>query len=288
MTPYPATHTRYPVLREALREDLARLDDDSLAREIAWAMPGTSADDLEISMRQIGRSLGSAARQVGNVAVRAAPGALTGAMQGATMGAALGPYGMLAGAALGAVGGGLASYSASQQRPQQAPAPAGQPTTQPMQQPAAQPVRQPMAQPVQQPVQQPMAQPIAQPALRPGGTGSAQAIAQLLQVLARPETIQAIMALSAGALGRRQVQVGTQSVTPSELVESIGRVFETAGAASYTGESYGSGDWVLSEMAMTPAEDHPLTQALAAAEAHDPATIYDDAESGYAAFGYNL
>lgn len=297
--------TRYPVLRSVLREDLAVLDDASLAQEVAAGIPGMTADELEFSFSNLGRTLGAGLSQVGNVAARAGPGALTGAMQGATMGAALGPYGMLAGAALGAVGGGITSYSQSQQQQQpgvqrQQHQPGVQQQQQPQQTavPAA-PTRAAPAPTYPTPPQVPaLPNP---PVSRPAGQAAdpSLAIARLLQILARPEFVQAILALSAGALGRRRIEVAGHSVAPAEMLGVLEYVVSGGGnTAQFNGYAE---NWngnrpvaaqIYEQMAASPAESHPFGQILGALQSGRmpdapavPRTDFEHQEN-YAAFGY--
>lgn len=265
-------YTRYPVLRSAMSETLDTLDDIAFAATVEQSFEGWSADELEINFSNLGRSLGRGLGQVGNVAARAAPGALTGAMQGASMGAALGPYGMLAGAALGAVGGGITSYSQSQQRAQQ---PAAAPQQVPQQRPA-------MAQPAPRPqtyAPAPAAPVAPAPQMPQQNVANAQAMtAQLLQILSRPEVIQALLSLSAGAMGRRNIPVGTTTRAPEDILEAIGFALQAPQAAAYGWtESHpsGPGAEVYEAMATTMPEDHPFGQTLAmlsdAVDLNDPA-----------------
>lgn len=281
---YYNPETRYQVLRSVIREDLAILDDETLAYEISANLPGVTADELEFSFKNLAKSLGPAMSQVGNVAVRAAPGAISGAMQGATMGAALGPYGMLAGAALGAVGGGITSYSQSQQQPAQPQQPQPAPTQQPA-------VTQPhQARPQQAP------QPTYAPArtAQPQGSAPSLAIAQLLQVLSRPEVIQAIMSLSVGAMGRQNIRVGTQNVRPSEIMEVLEYTLSESAhqqpewghiEAGYTDGSNAAR--IVAEMVQTPAEHHPFYHVIEATNMDSPSvsTGFPNTES-YGAYGY--
>lgn len=286
---YYNPETRYQMLRSVIREDLANLDDESLAYEISTNLPGVTAEDLEFSFRNLAKSLGPAMSQVGNVAVRAAPGAISGAMQGATMGAALGPYGMLAGAALGAVGGGITSYSQSQKQPAQPQQAHPAPTQRPA-------VPQPHQAPPHQAPPQRVPQPTYAPARAPAPQGSAPslAVAQLLQVLSRPEVIQAIMSLSVGALGRQNIRVGTQNVRPSEIMEVLEYTLSESAhqqpewghiEAGYTNGSNAAR--IVAEMVQTPAEHHPFYHVIEATNMDSPSgsTGFPNTES-YGAYGY--
>lgn len=244
--------TRFPVLRSVVREDIAALNDDALAAFVPHAMGGQSAEEIEFNLSGALRSLAPALSKVGKVAAQAAPGALTGAMQGATMGAALGPYGMLAGAALGAVGGGVSSYSASQQARRQAAAAPAAPT------PAPRPAQAPRPAAVPRPVQAPS------PA--PGGSA---AVGQLLQILSRPEVLQAILALSTGVLGRQTVQVGQRNVPTTEVLGLVGAALTAQAQAEGWGEAMAddAGLQTLDDMARNPPETHPFYWLMAEQDA---------------------
>lgn len=287
MSPYAPPPTRFPVLREILSEELALLDDAQLAEQLAYRIPGVTADELEINFRNMGRSLGRGMRQAGGVLAKAAPGALSGAVQGASMGAALGPYGMLAGAAIGAVGGGIASYSQSQQQqhptpqqPRTAPAATGQRPA--PAQPAATtpqhtaPATVPLARQVPPPngaQVPPMAHlPARQPVAGAPGAHSSAAAAQLLGLLARPEVIQSLLAMAMGPNGRRQIQVGSRIATPEEVVASLEALLSTQPVVASAWDStesvarHATGQALLTEMSHVPPETHPLEQALTVGE----------------------
>lgn len=245
------TETRFPVLREVLREDLAHYPDDDLVVAAQQIVPGVDLELLEFSLGDLGRSLGPAMSQVGQVMGRAAPGALSGALGGAAAGAALGPYGMLAGAAIGAVGGGIKSYNAS--RPQAA---------------TSAPARQAPMRPAQVAVTQRPASSRrpAQRSATPQPPAMNPAVAQMFQLLSRPEVIQAILAASAGALGRQTTQIGGQTVATQSVLDVV-RMPVTE--AEMDGE-YAAHDarlQVLELLEQTPTDAHPLLFALEHASA---------------------
>lgn len=272
--------TRYPVLRSVVREDLATLDDYALASSIAESLPGVSADELEINFRKIGRSIGRGLGQAGNVLGRAAPGAITGAMQGATMGAALGPYGMLAGAALGAVGGGIASYQQSRQsgRPAQGAPPQTSPTAQSRRQPPPGPQRSVPQQPqsratAARTVPAINAPPSATPQVGPASTatpGQSAAAGQLLQLLARPEVLQALLSLAMGAAGRQRIRVGEHIVAPVQMLNAVELVAsgmpldaDSRGSAEADPfDAIGVSEAILSELSRTTPESSDFHRAV--------------------------
>ncbi|RYG89657.1 hypothetical protein EU803_16000 [Loktanella sp. IMCC34160] len=275
MTHPTLVYTRFPVLRSAFSEEFETHDDDAFAQAVEAYFEDWTVDELEINFRNFGRTLGRGLNQVGNVAARAAPGALSGAMQGATMGAALGPYGMLAGAALGAIGGGIASYSQSGQRNRPGPAaprPAAAPAPRPAQM-AGHPA------PAYAPVPQGRPQALSPPPAAAPSQSQAMT-AQLIQLLSRPEVIQALLSLSVGAMGRRNIQVGNQTVPPEQVLDAI--AFTLGGrvaSATDTRESWTAapGGEVLEAMARSNPEDHPFGQTLAMIEADIEDQMFFDA-----------
>jgi hypothetical protein len=139
-------------------------------------------------------TLQSFAKQAAPLAQQALPGAIQGAQQGAMVG---GPWG----AVIGALGGGAASLLSKQGgAPSPAPSPA-QPTA--------------------------PAQPVATPA-----TTGQQATADLLGLLSRPETMQALLSLLMAQAGRSNVTVG-QNLVPAQafanaISETAARIGESA------------------------------------------------------------
>lgn len=268
--------TRFPVLRSVLHEDFDRFDDDQFEHQLRYYWPDTSAEELEINFGNIGRSLSRGLGQVGGVLSKAAPGALSGAVQGAQMGAALGPYGMLAGAALGAVGGGYMSYRSSQQRPQ------AQPQAQPGPQVGGRPA--PIPQPARVPYTPPTAHPVPQrptgpavPAM-PGSPAAPPLVPQqptsqpaanrgqaLLQVLARPEVINALLSLATGQLGRQQIQVGSRTMPPSQVAALAGMTPPAGLPVNAENEVFGEPyelESLLYEMEQYAPETHPFFEAI--------------------------
>lgn len=262
--------TRYPTLRAVMSEEFDQFSDAAFESVIAQVWPDASPEDIEIDFGNIGRSIGRGLGQVGQVAQRAAPGAIGGALQGATMGAALGPYGMLAGAAIGAIGGGISSYQASRQ-PQQRPQSRQQPPQQVQRPQAQQPPRAPAFAPQMQPVMAPAAQPSFAPVRQPAmpavaGAAPANGGQLLLQLLSRPEIINALLSLAMGQLGRQQIAVGTATV-PTERLVGLVSAQQFGGDPGDSEGDYGySDDDLMREMAFAAAEDHPFYRAVEAAE----------------------
>lgn len=247
----PATgHTRFPMLRTALREDMLHYSDDQLVEAAFELLPSVDLDDLEINFGAISRSLGPALSKVGTVAGQAAPGALSGAMSGATMGAALGPYGMLAGAALGAIGGGVASYSQAQRQ-----------TATPQQNQPAQPQTQPTPQPSAARSATPVA-PTARPLPAAPAPAISPATAQMLQLLSRPEVLQALMAVAAGAMGRQTTQVGARSFPTQSVADALEYAVLAAGNNSFAevAANTAGGEAYQALMMQDPEPDHAYAQ----------------------------
>jgi hypothetical protein len=121
-------------------------------------------------------------RQAAPVAQRALPGAMQGATQGAAIG---GPWGALIGAAGGAAGSLLQGKAPGAS----APAPVSLPTAPPA------------------------------PPVPPGAATNPSA--QLLALLSRPETMQALLALMLAGSGRSTVQVGEKAVPAAAFADAI-------------------------------------------------------------------
>jgi hypothetical protein len=175
-----------------------RLDDDGIEDLLEELFPGAEPEDVEDFMR----TLQNFGRQVAPIAQRALPGVAQGAMQG---GMVAGPWGALA----GALGGGAASLLGGSGARPSPPAPGVPP-------PPAAPTPLPSA-----------------PATAPPG-GAAGAPAQLLALLSRPETIQALLALLLTSAGRGTVPVGGRPTPTNAFANAV------AETASRVAEAYGS------------------------------------------------
>jgi hypothetical protein len=208
------SETEYPAIRRVMGPERYRLDDDQLGDRLAELFPDAAPEDVENFMRTI-QNFGN---QVAPLAQKALPGVMQGAAQGAMV---AGPWGALA----GAVGGGAASLlGGGPARPPVAPSPGAPPA----------------------PLPPPLA---AVPGPTPGAPPNA-AVAQLLALLSRPETLQALLSMLMAGAGRGSVQVGGHSVPPaafanavSELAaEAIERVVlsPAAGISDYLVDGYGS------------------------------------------------
>jgi|GEM_PF-5038415 len=194
--------TEYPAIRRALDMTHEQMDDEQLEDYLADVMPDTSAEDMEDFMRSLQRF----GRQVAPIAQRALPGIIQGAAQG---GMVAGPWGALA----GALGGGAASLLSG----------GGQA------QPGARPAQ------AQAPQQAPTAAPATTRPPTAGGTPNMAPIQQLLALLARPETMQALSALLMSSQGRSTVAVGNRSVPAAAFANAISEIAaEVADNASYS------------------------------------------------------
>lgn len=194
--------TEYPAIRFALNEQHIELNDEQIENYIAEAMPGVYADDVENFMRSLQRF----GRQVAPIAQRALPGIIQGAAQG---GMVAGPWGALA----GAIGGGAASLlSGGRQSP-----PSTSASARPQMSTQA-PAR--------------SLNTLGNPAGRytPGAVPSAgnavnmAPIQQLLMLLSRPETMQALSALLMSASGRGAVSLGNRSVPAAAFANAISEI----------------------------------------------------------------
>lgn len=279
--------TEYPAVRRVMGPDRERLDDAALEGVLEGLFPGTDAMDVEDFMS----TLQSFGRQVAPIAQRALPGVI----QGASQGAVAGPWGALAGGIIG----GASSLLSGGGPAAPAPAPAAPPApVAPM----------PFAAPAPAVTAVPLA---ASPAPAAGAT------AQLMALLSRPETMQALMALLMGGAGRTAVPVAGRDVPAvafaNAIAETAARVAEVAGhpleqsMSEYLFDSLGQprGDLVnpseraallLSDLAAVSAQEAQDAEAqeqenerwMEAAEAYEqdaisPIDAYENALLGYEA-----
>ena len=188
----PWMETDYPAVRRIMGSERERLDDEALEEMLGGLFPETDPADVEDFMRGLQRF----GRQAAPLAQRALPGVIQGATTGATV---AGPWGAVA----GAVGGGIASLAGGGQPPSPAasPAPAAATTV-----------------------------PSAAPA--PGEPAAPNAAAaQLLALLSRPETMQALLALLMSSSGRPAVRVGSQAVPAAAFANAISELAAETAAA---------------------------------------------------------
>jgi len=220
--------SKYPAVRRVLGEEYQLSNDREIEQILAEVFEGASPEEVENFMRTM--------QKFGRSAAPIVQRALPGVISGATTGMALGPWGALA----GAVAGGAASLltsGGSRPRPQPqttrppvprpAPAlPAPRPTpTPPVSRPAPTP-------PVSRPASTPAVQqrPLVTTAVpgRPAAPGSnsalAQYAAQLLALLAQPQTQQALLSLVMGASGRRTTRVAGRQVPAAAFANAIAEI----------------------------------------------------------------
>ncbi|MDN3638806.1 hypothetical protein QWY82_08310 [Simiduia curdlanivorans] len=202
------TNTRFPAVRRAMGRERAALDDGQLREVLTERFPGADPLEVEDFMRGLQRF----ARQAAPVAQRA----LVGAASGAATGMAAGPYGALAGALIGGTAGALTTPS-----PAPTAAPARRPAPAPRRAARPQPQTSPQTPPPQPSRLQPPqpAAPTPHIALAPSAGGaSSPAAAQLLMLLSRPETMQALLGL---LLHRGQVPVGATPVPSAAFANAL-------------------------------------------------------------------
>src|SRR6266508_388675 len=251
------TNTEYPAVRRVMGPQRDRLDDAELEDLIVERFPGADPLDVEDFMHDLER-LG---KQVAPLANRALPGALQGAAQGATV---AGPYGALAGAAAGIAGGLLGGrIPAAPPRPGgAAPPPPGPPSAAPP----------------------PPPPPAAVPGAAPYGVTAPAA--QLLALLSRPETMQALLALTMSDAGRRSLRVGGTTVAPAAFAKAISRLADEAAAESALPSA--AEPQLLTGLAVLAEEEDSASDEAADLEAAgegDPLDGYAAALEGWVADG---
>lgn len=209
--------TDYPAVRRVMGSQRMRLDDTQLEDLIESMFPESDADDVEDFMRD----LQSLARKAAPLAQRALPGVMKGAASGA---AVAGPWGAIA----GGLGGGVASLVGGKAAPAR---PAGSPSRSAAATAAAVAPAAP-ARP-----SWPATTPLSPSPAPDAGSGAARPIAaaQLLALLSRPETTQALLAMLMGGAGKPSVAVGARAVPATAFANAIAELAsETAAAWSGT------------------------------------------------------
>lgn len=182
------SQTSYPAVRKVMGPERAEIDDEYLEGMLGELFPHAAPEDVEDFMGTLQR----AANVVAPMAQKALPGIMQGAVQGATIG---GPWGALA----GAVGGGAMSLLGGGQAAAGGTSPAAPPPAAPSPPVAPAPASLSMG----------------------GAAGSNAAAAQLLALLSRPETMQALLALLMGNAGRPAVAAGTSAQAPAAFANAI-------------------------------------------------------------------
>lgn len=221
--PMHIRRTRYPAARRVMKDAAADLDDSAVADYLESVFPDASAQEIESFMRSLqsfGRSIAPVVKQAVPIIQRAAPGAIQGALQG---GMVAGPWGALAGAGIGAAGSLLSQPPSAAPQQQTAPASPAQRQVA-VQQPA--PSRAGPAPRRSSPTRMqtsPVPQATTQAGVNP-------AVTQLLALLSRPETMQALMSLAMAGRGRAAIPVGQRQVPPAAFANAIA---EYASAATH-------------------------------------------------------
>lgn len=188
--------TDYPATRRVMGPERTYISDDELEQYLIEIFPGASGDDVEDLMRSLQRFT----RQAAPYARRA----LSGAVQGGLVGAAGGAPGIVAGALAGGIAGALTTPGKQQRSGP--PAPPVAPTVTPA---------------TTQPPTRQVSQTAGGMSLRgrgQGGGASQQALQQLLYLLSRPETMQALLAL---LMGRSAVPLGSNQVPAAAFASAI-------------------------------------------------------------------
>jgi hypothetical protein len=260
--------TDYPAVRRVMGADRHRLDDDAVEDLLTELFPDADPEDVEDFMG----SVQTFARQAAPVAQRALPGVIKGATQGAMVG---GPMGLFVGAGVGAAGSLLQRGAPGAS----APAPAVPPTLPPRLPGAAS-----------------NAGPGAASTAVPGAASTAppdaasNAAAELLAILFRPETIEALFALFLSGSGRPTIEVGQKQVPAAAFADAIAEaaalVAEAAApfdgpATEYLFDSAGEPRVDIANPAERAALLLSELAAVAAAEAWDDEVeeAYDDSST---------
>jgi hypothetical protein len=199
------SETEYPAIRRVMGPDRERMSDEAIESVVERVFPGGDAglvEDWMSALQQFGKQ---AAPIVQRVAPAMAQGAVSGASVGGPWGAVIGGLG---GGAASLLSGGLGGGGSAAPKPPAGPAPA----------PA------------------PVAVAAAGAAPAPGNSGLASG--QLLTLLSRPETMQALLALLMGQSGRSTVPVGQHQVPAAAFANAISELageaaLEPGGASGY-------------------------------------------------------
>jgi len=205
--------TDFPAVRRVMGADRHRLDDDAVEDLLTELFPDADPEDVEDFMGSVQKF----GRQAAPMAQRALPGVIKGATQGAMVG---GPMGLFVGAGVGAAG----SLMQRGAPGAGAPAPAVPPTFPPGLAGAAS-----------------NAGPGAGLQAVPGAVSNAapgdasNAAGELLRILFRPETIEALLALFLTGSGRPTIEVGEKQVPAAAFADAIA---EAAGLVAESAASF--------------------------------------------------
>jgi hypothetical protein len=225
VTRWYLNETDYPATRRVMGPERETLDDEELESLLEGMFPRSEPGYIEDFMQ----TLQQFGRQAAPIVQKAAPGMAQGAIQG---GMVAGPWGALAGAL---AGGATALMSGGGPT---APAPgAASPGMVPL--PAAVPIPAAASAPVAG-----FAVPAATPAgfAPPSGTSSA-ATAQLLTLLAQPETMQALLSLIMAQSGRPTIPLGRREVPAPAFANAIAELAAEAAQVPSGSGNGTSGYW---------------------------------------------
>lgn len=207
MKQWDITETAYPATRIALENCGSGIDDYELEEILLESFPGAYPEDVENFMKGL-RQFG---RQVSPGVQKALPGMIQGAVQG---GMVAGPWGAIAGAGIGGASSLLSKGGTATKPPK--PSMAGIATPSPSTIPVtAQPTSKIMSSPQQT-----------------SPTASSLPAQQLLALLSRPETLQALSSLAMSSGGRTSVRVGNNAVPVASFANAISE-FAAAVAENY-------------------------------------------------------
>lgn len=221
--------TDYPAVRRVMGSQRMRLDDTQLEDLIESMFPESDAGDVEDFMRD----LQSLARQVAPLAQRALPGVMKGAASGA---AVAGPWGAIA----GGLGGGVASLIGGKAAPAR---PAGSPPR------SAAATAAPVAPAAPAAPAGPATTPLSPSPAPDAGAGAPRplAAAQLLALLSRPETTQALLAMLMAGAGKPAVAVGARTVPAQAFANAIAELASETAAAWSGAPREATSDYLLDD-----------------------------------------
>jgi hypothetical protein len=258
--------TSYPAVRRVMGPEREHMTDEALEDLLGDLFPEAVPGDVEDFMR----SLQTFGKQVAPLAQRALPGVIKGATTGATV---AGPWGAVA----GAIGGGAASLlggGGAQSAPRPAPPTPRPPTPQP---PAPGPMALQPAVTPPAPVAEPSPPaPVAAPPAGAAAVAGTAAPAQLLALLSRPETMQALLSMVMAGAGRSAIRVGAQTVPAPAFANAISELAEEAAFAATPGSGAASG--YLYDSAGNPRCDVASPAERASLLLADVAAAADEAE----------
>lgn len=225
MTRWYLNETDYPATRRVMGPERDELNDEELESMLEGMFPNSQPGYIEDFMQ----TLQQFGRQAAPIVQKAAPGMAQGAIQG---GMVAGPWGALA----GALAGGATSLMSG--GGPTAPAPgAAAPAVVPV--PAAVPIPVAAAVPV---AGLPVSAVAPAGFAPPPGTSSA-ATAQLLTLLAQPETMQALLSLIMAQSGRPTIPVGRREVPAPAFANAIAELAAEAAQAPTGSGTGASGYW---------------------------------------------